>query len=196
MLWYAKPQHEVTVICTCKMECHFIKPQTKEKKATVKFPLSIWPASSITVTFSWLLPWIPLFPWQQSFAPHSQFPNLTPCYVFHVTSSTPSLWVVLFHSIVYWHSFSEKQGEDIKSVAGVQAGVTPSLLPCCHFHGAVFAATPSNVFFDDGTSSSSDSGCSWLILPSAHHSSWTTAVVQLHLCLCSHNSQTILAIQR
>lgn len=98
----------------------------------------------------------------------------------------------------HWHSFSEKQGEGTKSKAGMQAGATASLWPCYHFHSPLFLATPSNAFFDDRDSSSFDSGCSWLTLwmASAHQSPWTTAVVQSHLCLCSHNSQTILATRR
>lgn len=78
VLWYAKPLHKVTVTWTCKMECCFIKSQiegTTTTKETLKFYLGIWPASSITIIFSWLLGWSPWFPWQQSSPPHSQSPN-------------------------------------------------------------------------------------------------------------------------
>lgn len=59
------PSHSTKLLWSppIEMKCCFIKPQTKKrpKNSILKFDTNIWPASSITVTISQILAWIPCF---------------------------------------------------------------------------------------------------------------------------------------
>lgn len=61
--------------------------RNNNKKETLKFYLGIWPASSITIIFSWLLGWSPMVPLAtelSSSLPVSQLtPGCFPCHLVH-----------------------------------------------------------------------------------------------------------------